>query len=34
MLKPEYNLKPVDIKRFVRHESANFKVPKIVSPAN
>ncbi|KAL9473774.1 hypothetical protein ACSS6W_008154 [Trichoderma asperelloides] len=31
MLKPEYNLKPVDIKRFVRQESVNFKVPKIVA---
>lgn len=31
MLKPEHNLKPVDIKRFVRQESVNFKVPKIVS---
>jgi len=31
MLKPEHNLGALDIKRFVRQESVNFKVPKIVA---
>lgn len=30
IVKPGFQLKPLDIKRFVRQESANFNVPKMV----